>query len=88
MTDNYAAQDAGLARPRPTEYIATTLPARDGRSLHLISRGASDRKASNWFAILLDGDIEHEVNGKMSATISNDGWRTALIYRGEGDNVA
>lgn len=49
------------------------------------SWGASDRKTGTESAILLDGDIEYEVNGKVPATISNDGWRTALIYGGGGE---
>ena len=60
MADDYATQDAGLARPRPTEiHSATTLSAYDRRFSHLSSRGTNDREVGTEAAILLDGDIEH-----------------------------
>ncbi len=83
MADYYEVQNEALGRPRPEERFTITLSARDGQLLYLSTRGATPGKQVTRQAILLDADKEYEANGKTSAMINDDGWRSAPVYRSE-----
>ncbi len=78
---NLADSERAFAAQRPIERFLVTLSGRDGRLLYLSTRGSTIEEPVVKKVVILDGDKAYEADGRDAASVYQDGWRSAPVYR-------